>query len=164
MRLKELCQLNGVSGDEKEVYDFLYNEYKNRKSLFLDIIESMIYAKTPVISWHTSLNTPIARNLPTAYTAAAIIADIVSDGSTFTNCFKGPKSSNLEFGYELMKAAIKSATTFNNTKINTSFKYIPSKSKDTDTIFLITSIFRKISLLPRALIVCKLTICMDHKA
>ena len=29
MRLKELCQLRGVSGDEKEVHDFLYDEYKN---------------------------------------------------------------------------------------------------------------------------------------
>ena len=30
MRLEELCQLRGVSGDEKEVHDFLYNEYKKR--------------------------------------------------------------------------------------------------------------------------------------
>ena len=30
MRLKELCQLRGVSGDEKEVHDFLYDEYKKR--------------------------------------------------------------------------------------------------------------------------------------
>ena len=30
MRLKELCQLSGVSGDEKEVHDFLYDEYKKR--------------------------------------------------------------------------------------------------------------------------------------
>ena len=28
MRLKELCQLRGVSGDEKEVYDFLHKEYE----------------------------------------------------------------------------------------------------------------------------------------
>ena len=30
MRLEELCQLRGVSGDEKEVHDFLYDEYKKR--------------------------------------------------------------------------------------------------------------------------------------
>jgi len=37
MRLEELCQLKGVSGDEKEVHDFLYDEYKKRdtsKDLF----------------------------------------------------------------------------------------------------------------------------------
>ena len=37
MRLKELCQLKGVSGDEKEVHDFLYDEYKKRSLLIIKV-------------------------------------------------------------------------------------------------------------------------------
>ena len=46
MRLKELCKLNGVSGDEKEVHDFLYNEYKKRNlSIIKDRLGSVFGLK-----------------------------------------------------------------------------------------------------------------------
>ena len=46
MRLKELCQLRGVSGDEKEVHDFLYNEYKKRNlSIIKDRLGSVFGLK-----------------------------------------------------------------------------------------------------------------------
>ena len=44
MRLEELCQLRGVSGDEKEVHDFLYDEYKKRNKTY----EKYIYSFTKI--------------------------------------------------------------------------------------------------------------------
>ena len=46
MRLKELCQLKGVSGDEKEVHDFLYKEYEKRNlSIIKDRLGSIFGLK-----------------------------------------------------------------------------------------------------------------------
>ena len=46
MRLKELCQLRGVSGDEKEVHDFLHKEYEKRNlSIIKDRLGSIFGLK-----------------------------------------------------------------------------------------------------------------------
>ena len=75
MRLKELCQLNGVSGDEKEVYDFLYNEYKKRKlSIIKDRLGSIFGLKKGNDS---SYKIMISSNMDES---GGMISDIREDG------------------------------------------------------------------------------------
>ena len=75
MRLKELCQLNGVSGDEKEVHDFLYNEYKKRKlSIIKDRLGSVFGLKKGNDS---SYKIMISSNMDES---GGMISDIREDG------------------------------------------------------------------------------------
>ena len=75
MRLKELCQLNGVSGDEKEVHDFLYNEYKKRNlSIIKDRLGSVFGLKKGNDSLYKIM---ISSNMDES---GGMISDIREDG------------------------------------------------------------------------------------
>ena len=75
MRLKELCQLRGVSGDEKEVHDFLYNEYKKRDlSIIKDRLGSVFGIKRGNDS---SYKIMISSNIDES---GGMISDIREDG------------------------------------------------------------------------------------
>ena len=75
MRLKELCQLRGVSGDEKEVYDFLYKEYEKRNlSIIKDRLGSVFGLKKGKDS---SYKIMISSNIDES---GGMISDIREDG------------------------------------------------------------------------------------
>lgn len=75
MRLMKLCQLNGVSGDEKEVHDFLCNEYKKRNlSIIKDRLGSVFGVKRGKDS---SYNIMISSNMDES---GGMISDIREDG------------------------------------------------------------------------------------
>ena len=75
MRLKELCQLRGVSGDEKEVHDFLYKEYEKRNlSIIKDRLGSVFGLKKGKDS---SYKIMISSNIDES---GGMISDIREDG------------------------------------------------------------------------------------
>ena len=75
MRLKELCQLKGVSGDEKEVHDFLYKEYEKRNlSIIKDRLGSIFGLKKGNDS---SYKIMISSNIDES---GGMISDIREDG------------------------------------------------------------------------------------
>lgn len=75
MRLKELCQLRGVSGDEKEVHDFLHKEYEKRNlSIIKDRLGSIFGLKKGNDS---SYKIMISSNIDES---GGMISDIREDG------------------------------------------------------------------------------------
>ena len=75
MRLKELCQLRGVSGDEKEVHDFLHKEYEKRNlSIIKDRLGSIFGLKKGKDS---SYKIMISSNIDES---GGMISDIREDG------------------------------------------------------------------------------------
>ena len=75
MRLKELCQLRGVSGDEKELHDFLNKEYEKRNlSIIKDRLGSIFGLKKGNDS---SYKIMISSNIDES---GGMISDIREDG------------------------------------------------------------------------------------